>query len=366
MVKKSYSLSLLLLPALIMGGCKQQQQNVVQPVSYELERVSTTNFASSLSYTASVQGQQDIDIYPQVSGYLQNIAVTEGQAVKKGDLLFTIEQAPYLAAYNSAKASVEVAKASLATAELNYSSSKKLYDGEIISQVEFQTFDNALLSAKAQLSAAKAQESSAKTNLDFTMIKSPSNGVVGKLPYRKGALVSASSAHSLTTISDNTNMYVYFSMNEKQVYDLFDKYGSLDAAIEGMPELELRLTNGSTYAHRGVLESISGVIESSTGAVSLRAVFENPERRLLSGSTASVVLPELLEGIIVIPKAATYEVQGKYFVFRVIDGVAKSTPIEIGRSMSATEYVVTSGLSQGDVIIASGAGLVREGTPVKE
>ncbi len=366
MVKKGYLLTLLLLVVLSMNSCKRQQQTVEEAKRFELITVATTSFSTASTYSASIQGEQDIEIYPQVSGYLHGISVSEGETVKKGELLFTIEQAPYRAAYNAAQASVEVAQASVATAELNFSNSKSLYEKGIVSESEFQTSQNSLLSAKAQLSVAQAQEASAKTNLDFTMIKSPSDGVVGKLPYRKGALVSSSLPASLTTVSNNTNMYVYFSMNEKQVYDLFDKYGSLKAAIEGMPELELRLTNGSIYPLRGVLESISGVIDSSTGSVSLRAVFENPERRLLSGSTASVIIPEVLEDAVVIPKAASYELQGKFFVYRVIDGVAKSTPIEISNRMNATEYVVTSGLSVGDVIIASGAGLVREGTAVKE
>ncbi len=366
MIKKSLLVALSIVVATTMSSCKEQQQRVDEASTFELQTITTSSFATSTTYSASVQGQQDIDIYPQVSGYLSKIAVTEGQVVKKGDLLFVIEQAPYQAAYNAAAAGVEVAKAAVATAELNESNSKQLFDKGIVSQAEYQTVQNALQSAKASLAASQAQELSAKSNLDFTMIKSPSNGVVGKLPYRTGALVSASSPQSLTTVSDNSTMYVYFSMNENQVYNLFDKYGSLEAAVEMMPELDLRLMNGSVYPLKGKLESISGMIDSSTGSVSLRASFANPERRLLSGSTASVIIPETLESSIVIPKAATFELQGKYFVYSVVDSKAKSTPIEIAKSMSATEYVVTSGLSQGDVIIASGAGLVREGAAVKE
>ncbi len=344
------------------GGGEAQ----MEAMPYELMSIATSDFASSSIYSASVQGQQDIEIYPQVSGYLESIAVNEGQVVKQGDLLFTIEQAPYRAAYNAAEASVEMAQATVATAELNYNNSEQLHSKGIISDSELTMSRNELLSAKAALSSAKAGLLSAKANLDFTMIKAPSAGVVGKLPYRRGALVSSALPQSLTIISDNSNMYVYFSMNEKQIYDLLDSYGSLDAAIEGMTDLELRLTNGSTYDYKGEVESISGVIDSSTGAVSLRAKFENPERRLLSGSTASVVIANNLENSIVIPKAATVELQGKHFVYRVVDGVATSTPIEISRAMNATEYVVTSGLKVGDVIIASGAGLVHEGTPVKQ
>ncbi|MFI3293421.1 MAG: efflux RND transporter periplasmic adaptor subunit [Rikenellaceae bacterium] len=367
MIKRN-SIYVAVLTAFAIGlcSCQEQQQLSVQPKAYDLQTITPTNFASSSSYTASVKGRQDIDIYPQVSGYLSQIAVTEGQTVKKGDLLFVIEQAPYIAAHKAAVAGVEVAKASLATAELNYSNSKSLKLKGIISESELTTANNTLKSAKAQLSVAEAQELSAKTNLDFTRIVSPSEGVVGKIPYRKGTLVSSALPQGLTVISDNSQMYVYFSMSENQVYNLMEEYGSMNEAIANMSDLELKLSNGTTYNHRGALESISGMLDSSTGAVSLRAVFDNPERRLLSGSTASVIVPELFENAVVIPKAATFDLQDKIFVYKVVDGVAKSAPITVSKSMNSTEYVVTSGLNMGDVIISAGAGLVREGTPVKQ
>ncbi len=367
MIKRNFvwlaSLSAL---ALSMSGCQGQQQAEVQPKEYELQTIAPTTFESASSYTASVRGQQDIDIYPQVSGYLAQIAVTEGQEVKQGDLLFVIEQAPYIAAHKAAQAGVEVAKASLATAELNYSNAKSLKLKGIISESELLTSKNTLQSAKAQLSAAEAQALSTKTNLDFTRIVSPSNGVVGKIPYRKGTLVSSALPQGLTVISDNSKMYVYFSMSEGQVYNLMDDYESMDKAIESMCDLELKLSNGAIYEHRGALESISGMLDSSTGAVSLRAVFDNPDRKLLSGSTASVIVPEIFDSAIVIPKGATFDLQDKIFVYKVVDGVAKSSAIMVSRAMNSTEYVVTSGLEMGDVIIATGAGLMREGTPVKE
>ncbi len=366
MSRKNLIQVMLVASAFLMGSCQQEQQKVVQAQNFELQTINTSDFATSLTYTASVQGQRDISIYPQVGGYLQKIAVQEGQKVKKGDLLFVIEQAPFRASYNAAVAGVELAKATVATAELNYNNSKGLNDKKIISDSELQTALNSLQSAKAQLAVAEAQAMSAKTNLDFTTILSPADGVVGKLPYRIGALVSSASAQSLTVVSDNSKMYVYFSMNEKQVYDLFDRYGSLQGAIDGFPALELKLSNGSLYPQRGKLESISGMLDSATGSVSLRCSFDNPDQRLLSGSTASIIIPELLENVVVIPKAATFDMQGRYFTYKVVDGKAKSTPIEISRTMNAKEYVVTSGLSKGDVIIASGAGLVREGTPVKQ
>ncbi|MFI3239443.1 MAG: efflux RND transporter periplasmic adaptor subunit [Bacteroidales bacterium] len=364
MKKTSYGVIFFML--LIFSSCANKQNTSTQAKPFQLQEISTSDFETTTSYSASVQGQQDIEIYPQVSGYLERIAVTEGEVVKQGDLLFVIQQAPFLAAYNAAQAGVGVAQAAVATAQLNYDNSAIIHEKGIVSDSELQTMHNQLESAKAGLCVAEAELLSAKTNLDFTMIKSPSDGVVGKLPYRKGTLVSASLPQSLTVISDNSNMYVYFSMNEEQIYDLFDVYGSLDGAVKGMPELELKLSNGTIYAHKGRVESISGVIDSSTGSVSVRASFPNPQRKLLSGSTANLIIPTTMSDVVVISKTATYELQGKFFTYRVIDGVAKSTPIEISATMSANEYVVLGGLTQGDVIIAKGAGLVREGTPVKQ
>ncbi len=365
MTTKVLHSALLIAVAILMGGCKGQQSMAPQPREYELQSVALSDFPTTSSFSASVQGQQDIDIYPQVSGYLHEIKVNEGQEVKEGELLFVIEQAPYRAAYNAAVASVEVAQAVVSTAELNYKTSVALRRKGIISEVELQTVQNTLKSAEAQLSMAQAQAASAKTNLDFTEIKSPSAGVVGTFPYRQGALVSASSPQSLTTISDNTTMYVYFSMSEVQIYNMIDRFGSHNGVIEGMPELTLKLTNGMEYGTKGKLESISGKLESSTGAASLRASFANPDKTLLSGSTATVIIPHTITDAVVIPKAATFDLQGKFFVYKVVDGAAKSTPVELSTTMNSTQYVVTSGLEVGDIIIASGAGLVREGSLVK-
>ncbi len=347
-------------------SCKQAPKQQAQINVRKLIEVQGTDISLSEPFSASIRGQQDIDIYPQVSGYLSQIAVVEGQRVKKGDLLFKIEAAPFAAAYQAAQASVEVAKAGVANAQLNYDNSLMLRDKNIISDAELQSSQNSLASAKAQLTLAQSQMMSAKVNLDFTTIKSPSDGVVGTLPYRQGALVSPSQPQSLTVVSDNSQMYVYFSMGENRLLNLIDKYGSLDSVVLSMPEVELQLNNNTIYNHKGRIESISGVIQSTTGSVSVRAAFPNKEQRLLSGGTGNILLPHSYNNTIVIPKAATYELQNRVFVYRVIDGQAKSTPIQVESTSSDQEYIVTGGLSVGDVIIAEGAGLVREGERVSQ
>lgn len=328
-------------------------------------RITTSDKELQTTYSASIRGRQDIDIYPQVSGFLTKLCVEEGQAVRKGQVLFIIDQVPYRAALQTAEANVEAARASVATAQLTYDSKKELFAQNVISEFDLQTSYNNLLTAKAQLAQTEAQRVSAANNLSYTEVKSPADGVVGTLPYRVGALVSASLPKPLTTVSDNSDMYVYFSMTENQLLDMTRRYGSRSKALEEMPAIELILNDKSTYPSQGKIETISGVIDTSTGTVSLRAVFPNKEGLLQSGGAGNVVVPVQKRNCIVVPQAATYEVQDKVFVFKVVDGKAQSAPVEVTRVNGGKEYIVDKGLNVGDVIVAEGVGLLREGTPIQ-
>ena len=328
-------------------------------------RITTSDKELQTTYSASIRGRQDIDIYPQVSGFLTKLCVEEGQAVRKGQVLFIIDQVPYRAALQTAEANVEAARASVATAQLTYDSKKELFAQNVISEFDLQTSYNNLLTAKAQLAQTEAQRVSAANNLSYTEVKSPADGVVGTLPYRVGALVSASLPKPLTTVSDNSDMYVYFSMTENQLLDMTRRYGSRSKALEEIPAIELILNDKSTYPSQGKIETISGVIDTSTGTVSLRAVFPNKEGLLQSGGAGNVVVPVQKRNCIVVPQAATYEVQDKVFVFKVVDGKAQSAPVEVTRVNGGKEYIVDKGLNVGDVIVAEGVGLLREGTPIQ-
>jgi membrane fusion protein (multidrug efflux system) len=327
--------------------------------------VTTSDKELTTNYSAAIRGRQDIDIYPQVGGTLTRLCVTEGQTVKRGQVLFIIDQVPYTAALRTAEANVAAAKASVATAQLTYDSKKELFDQKVVSQFDLTTAQNALLAAKAQLSQAEAQRVNAANNLSYTTVKSPADGVVGTLPYRVGALVSSAMAKPLTTVSDNSNMYVYFSMTENQMLNLIRKYGSKEKAIAEMPSLQLQLNDGSIYQEEGRIETISGVIDSSTGTVSLRAVFPNKSGLLTSGGSGAVVIPVKRENCIVIPQNITFETQDRVFVYKYEDGKTKSTPVEVTRVNGGQEYIVESGLKQGDVIVAEGVGLLRDDTPIK-
>lgn len=348
-----------------MTACQSKQQQHLQQNYSIIQIHADTDKKINTSYSATIEGMQDINIYPQVSGYLEKLNVSEGEIVRKGQILFVIDQVPYKAALQTAIANVEVAKANLATAELTYKSTQKLHEQKVVSDFNLQTTKNEFLTAKAQLAQAEAQEVNARNNLSYTEVKSPSDGVIGMLPYRVGTLVSPSMPQPLTTVSDNSNMYVYFSMTENQLLSLARQYGTIEKALQGMPDIQLQLNDGSTYEESGKIESISGVIDKATGTVGVRAVFPNPTRLLHSGASGNVLIPNIYTNSIVIPQGATVQMQDQLIVYKVVDGKAVSTLIKVAPVNDGKEYIVTDGLKPGDEIISEGAGMVREGAQVK-
>lgn len=332
--------------------------------SYKTMTVKTDSRVLKSLYSATIQGRQDVEIYPQVGGTLQKLCVQEGDRVKKGQTLFIIDQVPYQAALNTAEANLKAAEAAEATANLTFKSTQKLFEQKVVSDFDLQKSENSLLSAKAAVAQAKAQVVNARNNLSYTVVKSPADGVVGQLPYRQGTLVGSSMPQPLTTVSDNSELYVYFSVNENDLLNMTRQYGSLEEAAKKMPPVKLILNDGSVLPDSGHVESISGVINTSTGTAQVRAAFPNTSNMLHSGANGNVEVPVFYKDVIVIPQAATFELQDKVLVYKVVDGKAQSANIEVAPNNNGTEYIVTNGLSVGDVIIAEGAGLVREGTPV--
>lgn len=351
--------------AAVLSACKQQAG---QEETREVP-VMTVSISDSVSlnetYSATISGRQDVEIYPQVSGKLTRVCVREGQTVSAGQLLFVIDQVPYQAAVRMASANVSAAESQLATARLERDSKKALFEGKVISEYELQTAQNALAAAEAALEQAKASLVDARNNLSYTEIKSPANGVIGILPYRVGTLVSPQLTQPLTSVSDNAEMWVYFSISEKELQGLMRRHGSRDKALNAFPPVTLTLSDGSEYEHSGKVETLSGVVNPQTGAVQIKTVFRNPDRILLSGSVGNVVMPHTEQGVIVIPKNATYEIQDKTYAYRVTDGTAESVEIEVARIDDGNNYIVRSGLNQGDVIVTEGVGSLRDGQQIK-
>lgn len=344
------------------GNNSTEEQNV--PETHELLTVAMQNYTMSTEYPASIQGNQDIKIIPRVEGYLLGVYVKEGDTVKAGQLLFRIEDATYRAAVESANANVQMMTAALNRAQLEYDGKKTLRQQEIVSDFELSLAESDLNVAKANLAAAKAALTSARNDLSYTEIRSPSDGVVGRIPYRKGDLVGPSIQDGLTIVADNRQMRVYFSMTENAIMQYLSEYQSLSEAIKHFPELQLQLSNGVVYNQTGHVESISGVVDERTGAVSVCARFDNPNGMLLSGGTGKVILPTSLHNAIVIPQEPTYDIQDKVYVVKVVEGKAVASMIQVESATDGKSYVVTDGLKAGEVIIAKGAGFVREGTKI--
>lgn len=349
---------------LLLAGCQSQTPQQGSSTDYPLLTLKPEDRQLSVKYSAVIEGKQDVEIRPQVSGTITEVCVEEGARVRKGQVLFVIDQVPYQAALKQAEASVATAEANEATAKLTLEGKESLYQDKVISDFELRTARNNYRSAQAALMQAQAELINARNNLSYTEVKSPVDGYAGMTSYRIGALVSSSMTDPLIRVSDNSQMYVYFSMSEKQVLSLTAQYGSLDSALLSFSPIQLQLNDGSTYPHTGKIDVISGLIDKTTGTVSLRALFNNQEKRLMSGGSANVLIPYQQQQCIVIPQGGTYEIQNKIFAYKVVDGKAVSTPIEVFEINDGKEYIVESGLQAGDVIVSEGAGLLKEGTVI--
>lgn len=332
---------------------------------YAVETASTTETTMSTSYPATIQGIQDIDIMPKIAGHITKVLVDEGDFVRAGQPLFIIDPVQYQAAVNSAKAAIEVAKANIATQELTVKNKKQLLDKQIVSQYDYDVEVNTLKSYQAQLAQAQAAYVEAKNNLDYCTVSSPSDGVVGTIPFRVGALVSSSQSTPLTTVSNISNVYVYFSMTEKQMLAFTKNAGGIKAAMDSMPAIELMLADGSKYGKEGKITAISGVIDQTTGAVQMRATFDNAGLVLRSGGTGSILVPVTSKDAILVPQKSTYEIQDKKFVYVVgKDNKVSSREITVMPQSDGTNYVVTAGLKAGERYVLDGVNQLSEGQTI--
>ena len=342
-------------------GCRQAdgKQDAVQ--SYRVIKVAASPVEISESYSAAIRGRQDVDILPQISGRIIRLKVKEGERVKTGQVLAVIDQVPYRAALRTAQANVSAAQAKVETARIELQGKQALFDEKVISDYELSLARNGLAVALAELEQAKAQETDARNNLSYTEIKSPSNGVVGTLPFRIGALVSPGMTQPFTVVSDNAEMYAYFSVSENKLRQFRTQYGSIDKMISQMPEVGLQLNDGTFYGRKGRIETVSGVVNATTGAVQIKARFPNPDRELLSGTIGNIVLQGVDADAILLPKTATVELQDKIIAYRLRNGKAEAAYLTVDRLNDGNHFVVKQGVSVGDTIITEGVGLVKEG-----
>lgn len=355
----------IMLCGILTASCKDGSRTTTdEDPYYPTLEISLSDRTLTTGYSAAISGVQTVEIRPQVSGMITDILIEEGESVRKGQVLFIIDQTPYKAAYEIAVANVKSAEASLSTATLIYESNRDLYEESVVSEFDLMTAQNDLTDAQARLALCKAEEENARNNLSYTEVRSPVNGVASMIPYRVGALVNSSISQPLVTVSDDSRVYAYFSMAENQMLDMIQQYGSMNTAMKNMPEVELIMSNGQLYEDTGKINAISGTISESTGAVSIRAVFNNRNHLLRNGGSGTIIIPSQLKDCIVIPQSATYELQDRVFVYKVVDGKASATEIRISPQNNGTEYIVESGLEVGDIIVSEGAGLIKEGTVI--
>ncbi|RZK79817.1 MAG: efflux RND transporter periplasmic adaptor subunit [Pedobacter sp.] len=373
MKAKSYLIYALLITTSFIAACgsggeKKAAQAADQPQSYPAFAVEAQSTTLSTDYPATLEGIQNVDIRPKVDGFIEKIYVDEGASVKKGQLLFSINAPQYEQLVRTASAAISSAEADVNAAQLQVNKTKPLVEKDIISKYDLEAAQLTLQSRRAALAQTRAELVNAKVNLSYTKIVSPVDGVIGSIPFKTGSLVSGTSAEPLTTVSNISRVYAYFSMNEKQLLDFSRnaKGSNLAAQMKNIPDVSLVLSDGTTYAENGKIESINGLINTNTGSVSLRATFSNPVRLLRSGASASVRIPQYLENVLLIPQNSTVDLQGKKFVYVVDDkGTVKNTEVQIMEIPKGNFYVVTKGLKAGDKIVIEGFQSLKDGAQIK-
>jgi membrane fusion protein (multidrug efflux system) len=319
-------------------------------------------------FPATIQGQQNIEIRPKVDGYMDLIYVDEGATVKKGQPLFRISAPQYEQEVRTARADILIAEADVNAAQMQVDKVQPLVDKHIISRYELQSAQYSLQSRQAALAQAHARLANAQTNLGYTAIESPVNGVIGTLPYKIGSLVSSNTTQPLTTVSNIGNIYAYFSVNEKEMLQFAKdtKGAPFQDGIATLPPVSLVLANGSELSVKGKIDAAGGLVNTETGSFSMRAIFPNPGRIIRSGSSGSVRLPQQVDSALLIPQKVTYELQGKTFAF-VLDNkdVVRSVEIRVMAGGNGQYFVVKDGLRPGDRILLEGVATLREGATIK-
>ncbi|GJM17200.1 MAG: RND transporter [Thermodesulfobacteriota bacterium] len=338
----------------------------MQAQSLPVITVAETTAATYKEFSASLEGSQEIEIRPQVEGYLDKIYVDEGAYVKKGQSLFHINDRPFVEQLNYAEASLAVAKANLVNAEINVNKLTPLVQNNIVSDVRLQAARAAYDATAASVAQGESMVQSARINLGYTLIKAPVDGYIGRLPHKRGSLVGLSTPEALTVISEIKEVYAYFSLSENDFLQFKEEFEghTIEEKIKKMPPVELVLPDGSLYPQKGKVQLVAGQFDNSTGTISFRAVFPNAESLLRSGNTGKVRIPKSRNNTILIPQEATFEIQDKIFVFAVGDSnkVASKPIIVAGKTTGY--YFVESGVHSGDKIVYAGTGNLQNGMAI--
>lgn len=364
-MKRFLSVLPLLLSVVLLTGCGESAQQSSDD-DYPVLTIQKQDYTIQREFTVLIESANPIALRPQVGGMLKKILVREGAVVKKDQPLFIIDQVPYQAAVRSAEAAVATAKATLATARLALEGKEELFRKHVVGDFDLKKVRNEAAEAESNLANAEAELLRVRNELSYTVVKSPIDGKIAMIEYREGELVDPSMEKEMTTISDNTRIYAYMGFSEKMLYDLAHYYKCTYDELPGkLPPVTLRTYWGQELEQKGRIDAISNVVEPDNGAIIVRATFDNPDQLFRSGSNATLVIPYEIAQTIVVPQEATYDIQDKVFVYKVVDGVTQACEIEVMPYNDGRNYVVRGGLKVGDVIIADGAGLLKNGVKVK-
>lgn len=350
------------------GGKDENNSGSTAVKQYPVISITPQSTTLETEFPATIEGQQNVEIRPKVDGYIEEIFVDEGATVKIGQKLFRISVPHFEQEVRTAEANIKIAVAEVNAAKMQVNKVRPLVEKKIVSDYELKSAEYSLQSKQAALAQAEATLANARTNIGYTLIASPVDGVVGVIPYKIGSLVNSNTTQPLTTVSDISKIYAYFSINEKQALEFSKstKGKTTEDRLASLPPVSLILSNGSEFPPKGRIETASGLVNTQTGSVRVRATFPNPGNIVKSGSSGTVVIPANLDSAMVIPQKSTYEIQGKKFVYKVEkNGSISSQAIDIMENSGGQFFVVEEGLNVGDKIVLEGVESLREGVQIK-
>lgn len=336
----------------------------VTPQTYQTMVITKQQATLETVYPATIKGSEDVEIKPRVDGYIEAIFVDEGSIVKKGQALFKISSPQSEQSFSSAQASVLSAQAQLNTAKVNVDRIRPLAEKGIVSQTQLLTYENSYQTAEATVKQAEATLRNATATIGWTTVTSPVDGVVGVITYRVGSLANSSSV--LTTVASTDNVFAYFSLNENSLRSFLDKTQgkTQDEKIKNLPGVTLKLSDETIYPEKGKIETISGVVNVSTGTANFRAEFPNKERHLRSGNSGKIIIPEIIGEAFIIPQKSTLTQQDKVLVYKVEGDSVVQTLITVRDMPDGKNYVVTGGLNEGDRIVSEGIATLNNGKKI--
>lgn len=356
-----------MLMLLVLSSCGRSGQSNQETTIQEYPVVAITKQNASLEsvYPATIKGTEDVEIRPRVEGFIENIFVDEGSVVKAGQALFKVNSPSSEQAFTTAQAAVNSAQAQVNTAQVNVERYRPLAEKGIVSEVQLKIYQNAYESAQASLEQAKATLKNAQATIGWTTVKSPVNGIVGQIAYRKGSLVNSS--NTLTTVANTDNVFAYFSLNEKKLMDLLANVegNTQSEKIKNLSSVSLILADGANYEEPGRIETISGIVNTTTGSANFRAEFPNKLGKIKSGTSAKVVMPKILSDVFVIPQKSTFKQQDKVLVYKFEGDSVRQQIITVLPMPDGQSYAVTEGLSDGEKIVFDGIATLRNGMKIK-